>query len=72
MPFALLWDMVDSDRIRLLGRWQSDEMLRYLHLQAQPVMQDFASRMLSGGNYSLLPSAPGELLTVDTCEVPVA
>ena len=69
---ALLCDMVDSDRIRLLGRWRSDEMLRYLHLQARPVMQDFATRMLSGGDYSLLPSAPGQLLTADTCEVPVA
>jgi hypothetical protein len=31
---ALLCADVDSDRIRLLGRWKSDEMLRYLHVQA--------------------------------------
>ena len=35
---ALLCAGVDSDRIRLLGRWRSDEMYRYLHVQAQPVM----------------------------------
>ena len=31
---ALLCADVDSDRIRLLGRWQSDQMFRYLHVQA--------------------------------------
>jgi hypothetical protein len=30
-------------------------MLRYLHLQAQPVMRDFARLMLQGGDYTLLP-----------------
>jgi len=53
---ALLCAKVDTDIIRLLGRWQSDVMLRYLHLQAQPVMSKFASRMLVGGNYTLHPS----------------
>ena len=52
---ALLCAKVDTDIIRLLGRWQSDVMLRYLHLQAQPVMSKFASRMLVGGNYTLHP-----------------
>jgi hypothetical protein len=27
-------------------------MLRYLTVQAAPVMQDFAKRMLTGGNYT--------------------
>jgi hypothetical protein len=39
---ALLCAQVDTDVIRLLGRWRSDEMLRYLHVQAEPVMRDFA------------------------------
>jgi len=59
---ALLCDDVDTDRIRLMGRWRSDEMLRYLHLQAQPLMEGFAERMLIGGNYALLPQEPGQLL----------
>ena len=46
---------VDSNTIRLLGRWQSDAMLRYLHLQAQPVMRGFAARMLRGGDYGFAP-----------------
>ena len=53
---ALLCAHVDTDLIRLLGRWRSDEMLRYLHLQAQPVMRDFSARMLSGGNFVLNPN----------------
>jgi hypothetical protein len=53
---ALLCAHVDSDVIRLLGRWRSDEMLRYLHVQAEPVMRDFASRMLVGGAFTLLPN----------------
>jgi hypothetical protein len=54
---ALLCADVDSDRIRLLGRWQSDQMFRYLHVQAEPVMRNFSSQMLTGGNYTLLPNA---------------
>ena len=53
---ALLCAHVDSDTIRLIGRWRSDEMLRYLHVQAEPIMRDFAQRMLLGGSFTLLPS----------------
>lgn len=53
---ALLCAHVDTDIIRLLGRWRSDEMLRYLHLQAEPVMRNFAANMLSGGNFVLHPN----------------
>ena len=53
---ALLCSNVDTDIIRLLGRWRSDEMLRYLHLQAAPLMSDFSRRMLSGGNFTLVPN----------------
>jgi hypothetical protein len=53
---ALLCANVDPNTIRMLGRWRSDEMLRYLHLQAQPLMHNFAQRMLTGGHYTLLPN----------------
>lgn len=52
---ALLVARVDTDIIRLIGRWRSDEMLRYLHLQAQPVMRNFARLMLQGGDYNFIP-----------------
>lgn len=53
---ALLCAHVDTDIIRLIGRWRSDEMLRYLHLQAEPVMRHFAANMLTGGNFVLHPN----------------
>ena len=49
---ALLCSEVDTNVIRLLGRWKSDSMMRYLHLQAQPLMRGFARRMLRGGEYT--------------------
>lgn len=53
---ALLCGGVDTDVIRLIGRWRSDEMLRYLHTQAGPVMRDFSRKMLSGGSFTLIPN----------------
>ena len=53
---ALLCAHVDTDRIRLIGRWRSDEMLRYLHVQAEPVMRNFSSQMLTGGNFAFIPN----------------
>jgi hypothetical protein len=55
---ALLCAQVDTNTIKLLGRWRSDEMLRYLTVQAAPVMRDFAKRMLQGGEYTLLNPGP--------------
>jgi hypothetical protein len=53
---ALLCADVASCHIELLGRWHSDQMLRYLHLQAKSLMKDFSRKMLHGGNFTLLPN----------------
>lgn len=53
---ALLCGGVDTDVIRLLGRWRSDEMLRYLHTSAEPLMRDYARQMLAGGAFTLIPN----------------
>ena len=52
---ALLFAKVDTDIIRLIGRWKSDEMLRYLHVQAAPLMADYSRRMVESGTYTLIP-----------------
>ena len=52
---ALLCAGVGQDRIRMIGRWRSDELYRYLHVQAQPVMTGLAAAMLQGGSYRLAP-----------------
>lgn len=54
---ALLLADVDSDKIRLIGRWKSDEMLRYLHTTARPIMQNFAAQMVQHGAYALIPTS---------------
>ena len=53
---ALLCAHVDTDLIQLIGRWRSAEMLRYLHVQAEPVMRNFSTRMLNQGAFTLLPN----------------
>ena len=52
---ALLCAGVDSDRLRMIGRWRSDEMFRYLHVQAQPIMNGLAAAMIRGGDFRLTP-----------------
>jgi hypothetical protein len=37
------------------GRWHSDAIIRYLHIQAQPVMLNFAATMFNNGTYEFLP-----------------
>jgi hypothetical protein len=56
---ALLCANVDTDKIRLLGRWRSDEMMRYLHVQAFPIVAPFASQMLHHGSFTLIPNHRG-------------
>jgi len=53
---SLLLAQVDTDIIRLIGRWKSDEMLRYLHVQAYPLMRNYSQQMLSAGTYTLIPN----------------
>ena len=53
---ALLLSNVDTDKIKLLGRWRSDAMMRYLHTTARPLVQGFAANMVSNGDYAQIPS----------------
>ena len=52
---ALLCSGVENYIISLIGRWRSDKMLRYIHVQAAPIMRNFSKLMISHGNYNLLP-----------------
>jgi hypothetical protein len=54
---ALLHGGVDTDIIRLIGHWRSDEMLHFLHqVQVEPAMRRHSTLMCSGGDYTLHPS----------------
>jgi hypothetical protein len=52
---ALLCAGIDSNIICLVGRWRSDEMYRYLHVQAQLIMNGLSAAMLRGGSFRLTP-----------------
>eukprot|EP00978_Attheya_sp_CCMP212_P020134 scaffold57235_cov58-Attheya_sp.AAC.8 len=64
---AMLCAGIDSLIIKMLGRWRSDEMLRYLHVQVTPVSVSIANRMRQNGDFTLLlpnqqvPAIVGEL-----------
>ena len=53
---ALLTAKIDTNVIQLIGRWRSDEMLRYLHVQNQELMRSYAGDMLHSGDYNLIPN----------------
>jgi methylphosphotriester-DNA--protein-cysteine methyltransferase len=59
------YSKVDMNFIQILGRWRSDAMIRYLHMQAQPIVQHFAAKMYNNGNYSFLPDETVPLLDED-------
>jgi hypothetical protein len=52
---ALLCGRVDTSIIQLVGRWRSDVMLRYLHLQAGALMSNLSGTMLQAGAFHLVP-----------------
>lgn len=53
---ALLCAGVNCNVIQMLGRWHSDSMIRYLHVQAQPITNRLSTRMFNDGQYTFLPS----------------
>ena len=54
---ALLCANVDPDVIKLLGRWKSDAMFRYLRIQASTQAVNYAQHMLDHGNFTFAPNA---------------
>jgi hypothetical protein len=55
---ALLCADVDSDKIHLLDRWHSNEMMRYLHVQVFPTPAPLAPLMVHHGYFTLIPNNP--------------
>jgi hypothetical protein len=55
---ALFCAGMDKMTIQLLGRWKSDELLRYLHAQAFPVTARCAQLMLQHGDFAMIPNQP--------------
>ena len=52
---ALLLSGVDINTIKPIGLWTSNEILKYLHVQADPLMRNFSRTMLTHGKHYFLP-----------------
>jgi hypothetical protein len=48
---AMMYSKIDMKNIRMMGRWHSDAMVRYLHVQAQPIIECYAAKMFNNGTY---------------------
>jgi hypothetical protein len=55
---ALFCAGMDKTTIQLLGRWKSEELLRYLHTQAFPITTQCAQLMLRHGDFVFIPNQP--------------
>jgi len=58
---AMLCANIDSDLIKLVGRWKSDAMLRYLRVGSHEPTSAIASRMHAAGSYTFSTLNPTEL-----------
>lgn len=63
---ALLNKRVEHTKIQMMGRWKSDAIFRYLHVQAHGLMADFSNLMLQGGDFELIPHHADAQLPPDT------
>ncbi len=55
---ALLCANVNPDSIWLLGRWRSDKILRYLHVQELPIVFPLATLTVQHGFFTFIPNQP--------------
>ena len=53
----LLISLVDPDTIRLVRRWCSNTMIRYLHMRAKSFTKGLSDKMFKHGAYALIPPA---------------
>lgn len=57
---------IDHDHIKCIGRWSSNEMLRYLHVHSAPVIQHYAHAMVTEADFTFIPTR-----NVENPEVPL-
>jgi hypothetical protein len=52
---AMFFGQIDINNIHFMGRWHSDTMMCYLHVQAQPIVGLFAEVMYNNRAYIFQP-----------------
>jgi hypothetical protein len=62
---ALLCAGIAKDIVKLIGRWRSDAVDRYLRTGTITITEGYATRMVHAGNYRFIPAAT-KVLAPDT------
>jgi hypothetical protein len=52
---VMVFGWIELDTIWMMGKWHSDAMMSYLHIQAQPIINNYAARMYNRGTCVFLP-----------------
>jgi hypothetical protein len=61
---AMIFGKIDINSICMMGRWHSDAMMRYLHVQAQPIIGNYAAKMFNKGTYTFQPDETVPIIDV--------
>jgi hypothetical protein len=61
----LLHGQVDMDHIRMMGRWHSHAMMRFLYMQARCVVGCYAVAVFNRGSYTFLPDETFPIIDLD-------
>ena len=48
----MLCARIDINITQLVGRWRSDEMIKYLHVQADSIMRNYSRQMFEHGHFT--------------------
>jgi hypothetical protein len=52
---AMMYSEIDMNNIRMMGRRHSDALMRYLHVQAQPIIERYTANMFNNGKHTFQP-----------------
>jgi hypothetical protein len=61
---AMMYSEIDMNNIRMMVRWHSDAMMRYLHVQAQPTIERYAAKMFNTVHIPFSPTKLSLSLTI--------
>jgi hypothetical protein len=62
---AMLCGRIDIDIIRIMVCWHSDTMIRYLHIQAPPIINNYSASIFNHGTYAFLPDETVPIIDVN-------
>jgi hypothetical protein len=61
---AMLFGKININSIPMMGQWHNDTMVRYLHVQAQPIIGNYVANMFNEGTYTFQPDETFPIIDV--------